>query len=161
MWSFFALPIVTREDLDRALRRAGVPEGFVYLDDPARQDAAFASFGRVRARLYSRHIASLPRRERQQIAAGTHPSQNNEHANSYEAARPAANQLQSWLAQRGFDSTVVPACYHMGRIVLSAVLTTDPEDGIKDFPWLIGGFEAEYGWPESPTAATASCLKPV
>lgn len=143
VWPFRTYEVISLGEFERTLRRRGVREGFVKIEDANERDQQFNKYISVRDRFYALHLRSLSTEERRQFADGTHPSQC--HSRS-ELALPICRRLEAFMSDLGLPADVSPGFYHLNRIVLTTDLMADPQDRRGDIPWLFYGYEVKPHW---------------
>lgn len=143
LWPFRTYEIISLGDFERALRRRGVRERFIKIEDADERDQQFKKYSFVRDRFYDLHLRSLSSRERRQFADGTHPSQC--HSRS-ELVLPTCRRLEAYLSELGLPVEVSPGFYHFNRIVLTTNLVSNPLGRRNEIPWLYYGYEIKAHW---------------
>jgi hypothetical protein len=122
-----------------------IPVPFTEIKDEKLKDKYFDRLGELRRHLFDKHLKTLSQTERDQLKAGTHPSQSHEKVKD---AKEFAEALHSQLFQHGLNVNVVPGCYHMDRVILSVRVDADVsrESLIKLVPQFYRGFEVHVGF---------------
>jgi hypothetical protein len=112
------------------------------ITDEKLQSKYMDQLGELRQYLFKKHVETLSQIEREQLNAGSHPSQSHEKANE---AVKYAELLKSDLLQNGFNVEVGHGCYHMNRVILSVF----PDEKIsktglaKIIPQFFHGYEVK------------------
>lgn len=84
--------------------------------DEKLQSKYMDQLGELRQHLFNKHLKTLSESEREQLEAGSHPSQSHQKTG---AALEFAKLLHSALLQNGLEVEVRHGCYHLDRVILS------------------------------------------
>lgn len=141
MWPFTDKRHLDYRSIRAWIEGERIPTPITAIQDTKLRDRYIEQFAELRRHLFDQHIKSLPKRERDLLACGQHPSQSHSRAKD---AEPYAKRLFEAVRHLGCVESVKLGAYHMDRLVLNVMVLRElTRQELAELPDFFGGFEVK------------------